>query len=152
MRGRLASKKRHGHDGAPSAMHPNARRLPTGAPCDPRRTGLRRGCAGRHATLLSEMHHGGPQQLHALLLELSLNFLASHDQLKASIPLLTATRSGTEITLGVDKGYHAQEFIDACVEMEVVPHVAHPSSTPNPVFPTFCPLVPNKIKHLALHL
>jgi TnpA family transposase len=25
-----------------------------------------------------------------------------------------------------------------------------PSSTPNPVFPTFCPLGPNKIKHLAL--
>jgi hypothetical protein len=28
----------------------------------------------------------------------------------------------------------------------------HPSSTPNPVIPTFCPLGPNKIKHLALLL
>ena len=26
----------------------------------------------------------------------------------------------------------------------------HPSSTPNPVFPGFYPLDPNKIKHLAL--
>jgi len=28
-------------------------------------------------------------------------------------------------------------------------HQGHPSSTPNPVFPVFCPLDPNKIKHLA---
>jgi uncharacterized integral membrane protein (TIGR00698 family) len=38
------------------------------------------------ATFLSE-HHGGPQLLYALLLGLSLNILASHDQLKAGITL-----------------------------------------------------------------
>ena len=30
------------------------------------------------------------------------------------------------------------------------PGLEHPSSTPNPVFPNFCPLDPNKIKQLAL--
>jgi hypothetical protein len=29
-----------------------------------------------------------------------------------------------EVTLGADKGYDAQEFIDACVAMNVTPHVA----------------------------
>ena len=29
-----------------------------------------------------------------------------------------------EITLGADKGYDAQEFVQACVEMKVTPHVA----------------------------
>ena len=29
-----------------------------------------------------------------------------------------------EVTLGADKGYDAQEFIDACTQMKVTPHVA----------------------------
>jgi transposase len=33
-----------------------------------------------------------------------------------------------EITLGADKGYDAQEFIDACVAMKVTPHVAQNTS------------------------
>ena len=33
-----------------------------------------------------------------------------------------------EITLGADKGYDAQEFIQACLEMKVTPHVAHNTS------------------------
>ena len=34
----------------------------------------------------------------------------------------------TQITLGADKGYDAQEFIDACLAMNVVPHVAQNTS------------------------
>ena len=33
-----------------------------------------------------------------------------------------------QITLGADKGYDAQEFIDACLEMGVTPHVAQNTS------------------------
>ena len=33
-----------------------------------------------------------------------------------------------EITLGADKGYDAQEFIEACLEMKVTPHVAQNTS------------------------
>lgn len=33
-----------------------------------------------------------------------------------------------EVTLGADKGYDAQEFIDACVAMNVTPHVAQNTS------------------------
>ena len=33
-----------------------------------------------------------------------------------------------EITLGADKGYDAQEFIDACLEMKVTPHVTQNTS------------------------
>ena len=34
----------------------------------------------------------------------------------------------TEITLGADKGYDAQEFIEACLVMGVAPHVAQNTS------------------------
>jgi hypothetical protein len=33
-----------------------------------------------------------------------------------------------EITLGADKGYDAKEFIDACIELKVTPHVAQNTS------------------------
>jgi transposase len=33
-----------------------------------------------------------------------------------------------EITLGADKGYDAQEFVEACVDMKVAPHVAQNKS------------------------
>jgi hypothetical protein len=33
-----------------------------------------------------------------------------------------------EITLGADKGYDVQEFIDACQQMKVTPHVAQNTS------------------------
>ena len=33
-----------------------------------------------------------------------------------------------EITLGADKGYDAQEFIEACLEMKVTPQVAQNTS------------------------
>jgi hypothetical protein len=35
-----------------------------------------------------------------------------------------AEDANAEITLGADKGYDAQEFIEACQEMKVTPHVA----------------------------
>ena len=34
----------------------------------------------------------------------------------------------TEITVGADKGYDAQEFIEACLEMKMTPHVAQNTS------------------------
>jgi transposase len=37
-------------------------------------------------------------------------------------------RPEREVTLGADKGYDAQEFIDACVAMSVTPHVAQNKS------------------------
>ena len=40
----------------------------------------------------------------------------------------TARNEHTQITLGADKGYDAQEFIDACLAMNVVPHVAQNTS------------------------
>ncbi|MFT0174979.1 transposase, partial [Paraburkholderia mimosarum] len=33
-----------------------------------------------------------------------------------------------EITLSADKGYDAQEFIEACQQMKVIPHVAQNTS------------------------
>ena len=36
--------------------------------------------------------------------------------------------ASVEITLGADKGYDAQEFIEACDEMKVTPHVAQNTS------------------------
>lgn len=34
----------------------------------------------------------------------------------------------TQITLGADKGYDAQDFIEACERLKVVPHVAQNKS------------------------
>ena len=34
----------------------------------------------------------------------------------------------TEITLGADKGYDAKEFIEACLAMNVIPHVTQNTS------------------------
>ena len=36
--------------------------------------------------------------------------------------------ANAQITLGADKGYDAKEFIDACIEMKVTPHVAQNTS------------------------
>ena len=41
---------------------------------------------------------------------------------------LAAGDAKAQITLGTDKGYDAQEFIDACLEMKVTPHVAQNTS------------------------
>ncbi|ABM39757.1 transposase, IS4 family (plasmid) [Polaromonas naphthalenivorans CJ2] len=41
---------------------------------------------------------------------------------------LSARRDETAITLGADKGYDAQEFIEACLSMGVTPHVAQNTS------------------------
>jgi transposase len=40
-----------------------------------------------------------------------------------------------EITLGADKGYDAKEFIDACLQMKVTPHVAQNTSGRNSAVP-----------------
>lgn len=40
-----------------------------------------------------------------------------------------------EITLGADKGYVAQEFIDALQEMKVTPHVAQNTAGCTPAVP-----------------
>jgi rhodanese-related sulfurtransferase len=39
-----------------------------------------------------------------------------------------AEDANAEITLGADKGYDAQKFIEACQEMKVTPHVAQNTS------------------------
>jgi IS5 family transposase len=39
-----------------------------------------------------------------------------------------ASEETINITLGADKGYDAKEFIDACIEMKVTPHVAQNTS------------------------
>jgi hypothetical protein len=39
-----------------------------------------------------------------------------------------ANNQWAEIMLGADKGYNAQEFIDACAKMKVIPHVAQNTS------------------------
>lgn len=49
-----------------------------------------------------------------------------------------AARSGAEITLGESKGNDAQEFIDACVGMKVLPHVVKNTSR-------HCSAVPDEI-------
>ena len=44
----------------------------------------------------------------------------------------------TAITLGADKGYDAQEFIEACLAMGVTPHVAQNTSGRRSAVPPPC--------------
>ena len=50
---------------------------------------------------------------------------AEREAAKAMIgDAVQAAADDAQLTLGADKGYDAQEFIDACIEMKVTPHVA----------------------------
>ena len=40
-----------------------------------------------------------------------------------------------EITLGAENSYDAQEFIDACIEMNITPHVAQNTSSKRSAVP-----------------
>ena len=90
-------------------------------------------CKGDNASRLRFMGHTLSDNRHGLIANAQVTTADGYAEREAAKVMINdarqaAARSGAEITLGADKGYDAQEFIDACVEMKVVPHVAQNTS------------------------
>ena len=66
---------------------------------------------------------------HGLVANVMVTKADGHAEREAAKAMINDARQAAsnpqaQITLGADKGYDAREFIDACIEMNVVPHVA----------------------------
>jgi transposase len=90
-------------------------------------------CKGDNASRLRFMGHTLSESRYGLLANAQVTTADCYAEREVAKVMINdarqaAARSGAEITLGADKGYDAQEFIDACVEMKVVPHVAKNTS------------------------
>lgn len=90
-------------------------------------------CKGDNASRLRYMGHTLTDNRHGLIanaMVTSADGFAEREAAKAMIndARQAADNPQAEITLGADKGYDAQEFIDALQEMNVIPHVAQNTS------------------------
>jgi transposase len=86
-------------------------------------------CKGDNASRLRYMGHTLIDNRHGLVANAMVTKADGHAEREAAKAMINDARQAAshpkaQITLGADKGYDAQEFIDACIEMNVVPHVA----------------------------
>jgi transposase len=84
---------------------------------------------GNTASELRYMGHTLSENRNGLIVSAMVTRADGHAEREAAKVMLGDARQvvpdpGIEITVGADKGYDAQEFIDACREMKVTPHVA----------------------------
>jgi transposase len=88
---------------------------------------------GKTASELRYMGHTLTDNRHGLVVNARVTYADGHAEREAAKIMINDARqavqdASAEITLGADKGYDAQEFIDACHEMKVTPHVAQNTS------------------------
>lgn len=86
-------------------------------------------CKGDNASRLRYMGHTLIDNRHGLVANVMVTKADGHAEREAAKAMINdarqaASKPQAEITLGADKGYDTQEFIDACIEMNVVPRVA----------------------------
>ena len=79
------------------------------------------------------MGHTLSDNRHGLIASAVVTTADGHAEREAAKVMINDARQALgeperEITLGADKGYDAQEFIDACIELGVTPHVAQNKS------------------------
>ncbi len=84
---------------------------------------------GNTASELRYMGHTLSDNRHGLIANAMVTQADGYAEREAAKVMISAARQALgdadrEVTLGADKGYDAQEFIDACVAMNVTPHVA----------------------------
>ncbi|WP_459204811.1 IS5 family transposase [Ralstonia pseudosolanacearum] len=84
---------------------------------------------GNTASELRYMGHTLSENRNGLIVSAMVTRADGHAEREAAKVMLGDARQvvpdlGIEMTVGADKGYDAQEFIDACREMKVTPHVA----------------------------
>jgi transposase len=88
---------------------------------------------GNTASELRFMGHTLSDNRHGLIASAVVTTADGHAEREAAKVMINDARQALgeperEITLGADKGYDAQEFIDACIELGVTPHVAQNKS------------------------
>ncbi|SPA03513.1 transposase (fragment) (plasmid) [Cupriavidus taiwanensis] len=88
---------------------------------------------GKTASELRYMGHTLSDNRHGLVVSAMVTNADGHAEREAAKVMLNDARQVTEdpnveVTVGADKGYDAQEFIQACLEMKVTPHVAQNTS------------------------
>lgn len=88
---------------------------------------------GKTASELRFMGHTLSDNRHGLIAGAVVTTADGYAEREAAKVLISDARQALgeperEVTLGADKGYDAQEFIDACVAMNVTPHVAQNKS------------------------
>jgi IS5 family transposase len=86
-------------------------------------------CKGDNASKLRYMGHALTENRNGLVVNARVTTVDGYCEREAAKAMLADTVQAhspheTKITLGADKGYDAKEFIDACSELGVVPHVA----------------------------
>jgi transposase len=84
---------------------------------------------GNTASELRYMGHTLSDNRHGLIANAMVTQADGYAEREAAKAMISDARQALgdpecEVTLGTDKGYDAQEFIDACVAMNVMPHVA----------------------------
>ncbi|CAG9187712.1 IS5 family transposase [Cupriavidus pinatubonensis] len=88
---------------------------------------------GKTASELRYMGHTLSDNRHGLVVSAMVTNADGHAEREAAKVMLNDARQviedlNVEVTVGADKGYDAQEFIEACLEMKVTPHVAQNTS------------------------
>ena len=88
---------------------------------------------GKTASELRFMGHTLKGNRHGLIASAMVTQADGYAEREAAKAMINDARQATVdeqtvITLGADKGYDAKEFIDACIEMNVIPHVAQNTS------------------------
>jgi len=88
---------------------------------------------GNTASELRFMGHTLSDNRHGLIASAVVTTADGYAEREAAKVMISDARQALgeperEVTLGADKGYDAQEFIDACIEMNVTPHVAQNKS------------------------
>ena len=88
---------------------------------------------GKTASELRFMGHTLSDNRHGLIASAIVTQADGYAEREAAKAMINDARQATvdeqtQITLGADKGYDAQEFIEACLAMKVVPHVAQNTS------------------------
>ena len=88
---------------------------------------------GKTGSELRFMGHTLSDNRHGLIASAMVTRADGHAEREAAKAMINDARQVVPdeeiaITLGADKGYDAKEFIDACIEMKVTPHVAQNTS------------------------
>jgi len=88
---------------------------------------------GDTASELRYMGHTLSDNRHGLIANAMVTKADGHAEREAAKAMISDARQALgdderEVTLGADKGYDAKEFIEACMEMKVTPHVAQNTS------------------------
>ena len=79
---------------------------------------------GGKESKLSYLGHVLMENRHGLVTDARLTQADGHAERAAALEMLGALPAGPRITLGADRGYDTQDFVEGCRELAVTPHVA----------------------------